>query len=238
VRRRLTLLLVASLLGSGVALAQERPGAREDRAEAPDRAPSKLRPTRRARRVEVSFEDAELPALVRFVAHHTGRRFILSGETREVRVTIVSNRPVTRAELWDGFLSVLQMHGLTVERVGAYHRVVAVEGIEGRNTPVVTDPSAARRGDGFELRVLRVSDRPAEEAVALLSPFSSEGGTITADPRTGSIIVSDTRANIRRMMAILRGTAAAPADSGIFVWRLEHADAEDVASTLEGAGER
>lgn len=233
--RRLTLLIAASLLVSGAALAQERPAPREDAAESRDRAPSKLRPARRARGIDVSFEDAELPALVRFVARHTGRRFILSGDTREVRVTIVSERPVTAAELYDGFLSVLQMHGLTVERVGAYHRIVETQGIEGRNTPVVTEGATGPRADAFELRILRVGDRPAEEAAELLAHFSSDGGTVTADPRTGSVIVSDTRATIRRMVAILRGTRAPATDSGIFVRRLEHADAEDVAATLESA---
>jgi len=238
VPRRLTLLLAASLLvsGAGLAVAQPRPEAPAERAERPgDRAPSKLRPARRARRIDVSFEDAQLPELVRFVARHTGRRFILSGETQQVRVTIVSERPVTAAELYDGFLSVLQMHGLTVERVGAYHRIVATEGIEGRNTPVVTEQATGPRADAFELRILRVSDRPAEEAAALLEHFSSDGGTVIADPRTGSVIVSDTRATIRRMVAILRGTRAPAAESRIHVRRLEHADAEDVAATLESA---
>jgi len=235
VRRPLVVLLSASLLLSGAALAQDRPEAREGRSEARERAPSKLRPARRTRGIDVSFEDVALPALVRFVARHTGRRFILSGDTREVRVTIVSERPVTRAELWDGFLSVLQMHGLTVERVGAYHRIVETEGVEGRNTPVVTDETSGARSDAFELHILRVNDRPAEEAAALLGHFSSPGGTITADPRTGSLIISDTRAAFRRMVAILRGTRAREEETGIHVRRLEHADAEDLASTLDAA---
>lgn len=206
----LPLLLVALLGGARPASAQDRPDGR----------------------VEVSFEDATLPELVRFVARHTRRRFILSGPMREVRVSIVSERPVTVAELWDGFLAVLAQNGLTAVRSGAYYRIVETEGIEGRETPVVPDGERAPGGEAHRLQVLRVEAGSVEDAAALLRHVSSPGGTITAYPPSRALVVSDTARNIERMRIILRHVSAERAGATTHVHRLQHADAEELAQSL------
>ncbi len=94
-------------------------------------------------RVDVSFHDAPLPQLVRLVARHCDRRFIVPSSLSDVRVNVISERPVSPAGLYQGFLAVLQMHGLTVVRQGRYERIVSVDGIEGHDVPVVTDADAA-----------------------------------------------------------------------------------------------
>ena len=218
----------------GLAFAQDGEARAPERAEeAPSpRAPSKLSPTRAARRVDVSFEDARLPELVRYVAQHTGRRFILTGNLREVRVSIVSERPVTPAELYDGFLAVLDMHGMTVVRAGRYHRIVATEGITGQPVPVVRDGDAAPRSEAFQLRMHRVREGSVEEAAALLGNFSSPGGTITAHLPTRTLLITDTAANIRRMLAILAETHGPAPTERIYVQRLRHADPREMAETV------
>lgn len=238
--RRLTAVLaLTSLMFStaGLALAQEareEPAPEEREEPAERRAPSKLRRAGAVNRVEVSFEDAQLPELVRYVARVTGRRFILSGSMRDVRVTIVSERPVTPRELYDGFLAVLQMHGMTVVRAGRYHRIVETEGIEGRNTPVVTDGQAARRsGDAYMLRMHRVRDGSVEEAAELLRHFSSPGGSITAHLPTQTLLISDTAANIQRMLTILDNARAPEPERRIYVERLRHASPEEMTALLE-----
>jgi general secretion pathway protein D len=145
---KLAALVLASLTcgAAGLALAQDTRAPERPEAPSERRAPSERPREDSPRRVDVSFEDAPLLELVRYVARVTRRRFILSGSVRDVRVTIISERPVTPAELYDGFLSVLQMHGLTVVRTGPYHRIVETQGIERRDIPVVTDEQAARGG--------------------------------------------------------------------------------------------
>lgn len=182
-----------------------------------------------------AFEDAALPELVRFVARVTGRRFILTGAMRTVRVTIVSERPVTPREAYRGFLAVLEMHGLTVVREGRYHRIIDTHGIAGRTIPVVTDRDAAPRSDGFLLRMHRVRHGSVEDAAALLTNFSSPGGSVVAHLPTRQLLITDTGANIRRMLAILDETHAPAPETSIYVQRLRHADARAMAKTLRAA---
>ena len=231
-------LTIASVLVStmGVAAAQQLPA--QGAPEAPagpreGRRPAKLQPARGDQRVDFAFEDAELPELVRFVARVTGRRFILSGTARAVRVTIVSESPVTPAEVYDGFLSVLAMHGMTVVRSGRYHRIVETEGIEGHATPVVTDRGAPVHGDAFVTRMHRIEGGSIEDAATLAAQFSSPSGSVTTHAPTHTLILTATASNIRRMIAILDELEPSGAEDPIYVTRVRHADAEDVAHTLD-----
>ncbi|MCB9595662.1 MAG: hypothetical protein H6719_23270 [Sandaracinaceae bacterium] len=187
---------------------------------------------RRDRRVDVAFEDATLPQLVRFVAHNTGRRFLLTGPQRNLRVSIISQRPVTLDELWDGFLAVLAQNGLTAVQTGPYYRIVEVEGIEGRDTPVVPDGQATSAAGAPILRIFQLESGSVEDVAALLRNFSSPGGTITAYAPTRMLLVNDTVQNIERMRLILQHSLPARADSAIYVERLQHADADEIAQTL------
>lgn len=217
--------------GVGLAVAQDAPRQAEE-PRVSERAPSKLRPTRRGRRVDVSFEDAGLPELVRFVARVTRRRFIVPSEARDLHVTIVSERPVTPTELYDGFLAVLQMNGLTVVRRGRYHVIVGTDDISGQTIPVVTDETAGARSDAFELRMIRVRDGSLDDAVDLLRHFSSPGGSVSAHAHSRTLLITDTSANIRRMVAILEGLRDEREADQVFVRRLDHADADRTAETL------
>lgn len=232
-RRLAAVLAIVSLCasGAGLAVAQDTPRAARERA-ATERAPSKLQPTRRGRRVDVSFEDAGLPELVRFVARVTRRRFIVPSQARDLHVTIVSERPVTPTELYEGFLAVLQMNGLTVVRRGRYHVIVGTEDISGQTIPVVTDETAGPRSSAYQLRMIRVRDGSLDDAVELLRHFSSPGGSVSAHAHSRTLLITDTAENTRRMLAILRGLREERESDSLFVQRLEHADAEAIAETL------
>ena len=173
---------------------------------------------------------------MRFVARVTRRRFIVPSEVRDLHVTIVSERPVTPAELYDGFLAVLQMNGLTVVRRGRYHVIVGTDDIAGQTIPVVTDEMAGPRSS-YQLRMIRVRDGSLDDAVELLRHFSSPGGSVSAHAHSRTLLITDTAENTRRMLAILRGLREERADDSVFVQRLEHADADSIAQTLRAVAD-
>ena len=210
-------------------MAQERPASRA--AGGAGARASKLRPIAAPERVQVSFRDATLPELVRFVARVTGRRFILTGSLSDVRVTVVSRGLATRRQVWRLFVDALAMQGVTVVRAGPYFRIVGSEGVERRATPVVVDRGPSPEGEAFGVHVFRVRQGSVEEAAALLANFSSPAGTITTHPPTRTLIVNDTSSHVRRMMAILRELRTRPQPERIYVEPVRQ-DADRLANEL------
>ena len=212
-RRTIAILVLTTFLGTTSSVAQER---------APQRGAL----------VELSFNDAPLTEVIRYVAQVTGRRFILTRDLSSLRVTVVSPRPIRRAEVYSVFLSVLSSHSLTVVRSGRYHRIVPLDGVERRNTPVVPDGARGASGEQFVLRMHRVPEGALDNAIALLEQFRSPAGTITADPRTSTLILHDTGANVRRMLAILDRLHAPAEPERIYIVPVEHHDARELAKTV------
>ncbi len=89
--------------------------------------------------VNLNFVDAELPAVIRFVAEVTGRRFILSGAVQAAPITIFSPRPICRSEVYEVFLSVLAANNLTVVRRGGYHLITTAEDAVRSPIPLVIE---------------------------------------------------------------------------------------------------
>src|SRR5690348_13129283 len=65
-------------------------------------------------RIKFNLEDADLAELVNHISGLTGKRFIYGSKVRKVNITVVSPEPVTLAEAYEAFLSILQANGLTV----------------------------------------------------------------------------------------------------------------------------
>src|SRR5690606_14305975 len=83
----------------------------------------------RAGRLSMNFLEADLRGLVEYIARSTGRNFIL-GESRELegkKVTIIAPEPVTPAEAYEAFLSALEIHGLSVVKVGETHKIIKAQ---------------------------------------------------------------------------------------------------------------
>jgi general secretion pathway protein D len=245
------------LLGTiGLAIAQEPPQVRipgrpqqvpqpvgEEPAQPPQPA-GKLRPFRTGMeerpggrvspgsRVEFNLEDADLPDLVRFISRVTGKRFILPGKQRSIKATIASPEPVTAAEAYRAFLSILEINGMTVIPSGRYLKIMDSTGAEA-DTPFIPPNQAVPADDRFVTHMLRVANVSAEDVATLLARFKSPEGNVTAYAPTNTVIITDTGANIQRMRRILTQIDIPRTGEQIWIEPIHHANAADMASRLQ-----
>ena len=87
------------------------------------------RPKPGGHRIKFNLEDADLAELVNHISGLTGKRFIYGSKVRKVSITVVSPTPVTLAEAYEAFLSVLQANGLTVVPAGEFLKIVDSAGV-------------------------------------------------------------------------------------------------------------
>lgn len=183
-------------------------------------------------RVDFTLEDADLPNLVRLITEVTGKRFILPAKARAIKATVASTRPVTAGEAYRAFLSILELNGLTVVPSGRYLKIVESTGAELRPLPIYIDGQATPRDDRFITRMHRLSHISAEDVATLLGHFKSREGNLTAYAPTNTVIMTDTGANIRRMLRILQEIDVARTGEQIWVEEIHHSNAEELANLL------
>jgi type II secretory pathway component GspD/PulD (secretin) len=154
---------------------------------------------------EVSFnlDDADLPDLVKAIGNITGRRFILSGKLRAIKATVHSPAKISAAEAYQAFLSILQSNGMTVIPHGRFYKIVETPGVAGETTEVVPPTSPVPDEDRYLTRLVRLSHLDASEASTVLAKLKSKDADIIVYAPGNLLIITDSGANIRRMLRIL-----------------------------------
>ncbi|WP_129790868.1 type II secretion system secretin GspD [Sphingosinicella sp. CPCC 101087] len=173
----------------------------------------------------LNLRDADIRAFIQDAARVTGRTFIIDPSVQG-RVSVVTDRALTRSEYFELFLSTLRANGyVAVPAAGGALRVQPIAGA------AASAPVGGTRGgspSGFITEILRVRNVEATAAVETLRPLVSRDGSITAG--RSSIVVSDFADNVRRIRQVL---AQIDVDGGVTrLVGLDNAGAREIAGAL------
>jgi general secretion pathway protein D len=184
-------------------------------------------------KVQFSLEDADLPELIKVMGQLTGKRFIFGGKVRNIKATIYSPQKVTVAEAYQAFLSILETNGLTVIPHGKFLKIVESPGIVSQATPIYGPGSAAAPEDRFITRLHRLTYVTADEVSNVLGHFKSRDGDITIYSPGNLLIITDTGANIKRMMSLIEEIDVASIGDQVWVEPIHYASAQEVSQKLQ-----
>ena len=183
-------------------------------------------------KVSFSLEDADLPELVRVIGQLTGKRFIFGGKVRNIKASIYSPQKVTVAEAYQAFLSILETNGLTVVPHGRFLKIVETGGVATQTTPTYGSGQAAPGEDRYVTRLLRLQHASADEVSNILGHFKTKDGDITVHGPGNLLIITDTGANIRRMMQIVEEIDVGSAGDQMWIEPIHYSAASDIASRI------
>ncbi|MGB5810094.1 MAG: type II secretion system secretin GspD [Polyangiales bacterium] len=183
-------------------------------------------------KVTFNLEEAELPDLVRLISNMTGRRFILPSKLRAIKATVFAPTKVTVAEAYQAFLSVLEVNGYTVVPAGRYLKIEELAGVERSTIPLYEDGSNVPASDRFVTRIHHLENVSAEDITNLLSRFASREANLTSYGPTNMLILTDTGANIRRMLRLIAAVDLPRSGTQTWIEPVHHANASDLAARL------
>lgn len=190
------------------------------------------RPKPGGHRIKFNLEDADLAELVNHISGLTGKRFIYGSKVRKVSITVVSPTPVTLAEAYEAFLSVLQANGLTVVPAGEFLKIVDSAGVTQSLPPLYPRASPVPDTDAYVTRLYRLKSVSANEVSNLLSKFKSKEGDITVYEPGGLIIITDTGAHVRRLIRLIEEIDVGSASSRMWIEPIHYGDARDYAKQV------
>ena len=178
----------------------------------------------------LNLKDADIRALIDTVASVTGKNFIVDPRVK-ARVTVVSSKPMAADELYQVFLSILQVHGFAAVPVGDVIKIVP--DVNAKQGPVPTAGASSRTAAGDQLitRVIPINHVPAAQLVPILRPLIPQQGQLAAYQPSNVLLISDRAANVARLVQIIRRIDR-PDQSDIEVIPLKYAPASEVARTL------
>jgi general secretion pathway protein D len=175
----------------------------------------------------LNVRDADIRAFIQDAARVTGRTFIIDNRVQG-KVSVVTDRPLSRSEYFEIFLSTLRANGLVaVPAPGGAFRIQPAEGM-------ASQPGAVGRAGSrnqFVTEVIRLRTIDASSALETLRPLVSRDGSITANKAGRSIVVADYADNIARIRQVL---ARIDRDSSSTqTVALRNAGAREIATSLQ-----
>lgn len=184
-----------------------------------------LPPQALAQEQVLNLQDADIRVFIQDVARATGRTFIIDPRVQG-KVSVASQEPLSKAELFDVLLSTLRANGLVAIPAGAgAYRIAPEDG-------AATQPASlgASAGYGFATQVLRLRNLDAASAAETLKPLVGRQGAIQPIPRGNMLVVADYADNLRRIRGLL---AQIDQDRGITeTVTLRSSSAREIAGVL------
>lgn len=173
----------------------------------------------------LNLQDADIRIFIQDVARATGRTFIIDPRVQG-KVSVASQEPLSKAELFDVLLSTLRANGLVAVPTGAGAYRIAPE--EGAATQPATLGASA--GYGFATQVIRLRNLDAVSAAETLKPLVGRQGAIQPIARGNMLVVADYADNLRRIRGLL---AQIDQDRGITeTVTLKSSSAREIAGVL------
>lgn len=179
--------------------------------------------------VSLNFKDTDIRTLTAIVAEATGKNFVIDPRVKG-NVTVISSRPMDEGELYQVYLSILQVHGFAAVESGEVIKILPDATARTESIPTEGDQERSQ-GDLLVTRVLQIDHVAAVQLVPILRPLIPKEGHLAAYAASNVLIVSDRSANVGRLLRIVHQIDR-PLDDSVEMIPLEHAPAGDVARLL------
>lgn len=175
----------------------------------------------------LNIRDADIKAFIQDAARHTGRTFIIDSRVSG-KVSVVTDRPLSRSEYFEIFLATLRANGLVAIPVanGAY-RIQPAEGAAGQ--AALAGETASR--NLLITEIFRIRSIDAASVLETIRPLVSKDGSATANIAGNSLVITDFGDNIARIRGVI--ARIDKDDAATTIIPMQNANASEIATSLQ-----
>ena len=178
---------------------------------------------------KINLRDADLTAFINEVADITGKNFAVDPRVRG-NVTVISNKPLNKDEVYDLFLGVLNVNGVVALPSGNTVKLVPYSNV--KNSGIPYDSRSRAGGDQIVTRVIWLQNTNPNDLIPALRPLMPQFAHLAAVAGTNALIVSDRAANIYQLENIVRNLDGT-GQNDIEAISLQSSQAEEIIGLLE-----
>ena len=179
----------------------------------------------------MEFKNADIRAVITEISRVTGKNFVIDPRVQG-KISIVSTTPLSNNELYQVFLSVLQVSGYAAIPNGEITKIIPNIDAKTLSPDHVNEMGSPPKGDDVMVAVVPVHYVPSEQLVPVLRPLMPQWSSVSAYGPSNMLILSGRANNIKSMAKIIRQVDSS-SSTGVDIVPLKHALAMDIANTLK-----
>ncbi len=178
-----------------------------------------------------NLRNADIRAVIAEVSRVTGKNFVIDPRVQG-KISIISSTPMSDRELYQVFLSVLQVSGYAAIPNGGIIKIIPNIDAKTQSPDILNGLRNPPRGDDMMVSVVPVHYVPAEQLVPVLRPLMPQWSSISAYAPSNMLILSGRANNVTSLTDIIRQVDSS-SSNGIDMVPLKYALAMDIANTLK-----
>lgn len=180
--------------------------------------------------VYLNVQGQDISDVIRQISKATGKNFIIDDKIKG-KVTILSEKKMTKEEAYQAFLSALEVAGFTtVIGPGGIIKIVSTK--DAASSPIPTHVDSTPYTDSYVTRLISLKNISALDMSSAIKGLVSKNGNMFAYPSTNTLILTDSGTNIDRLMKIIKELDQEGPQQVLEIIPIHYADARDVAQKV------
>jgi general secretion pathway protein D len=185
-------------------------------------------------KLKFRFVDAQISTVLDYLSQTAGFTVVYI-KPASGTITMFTQTPVTPDQAVIYLNSALKADGLTAIQMGKLLKITSLDDAKHADIPVRfgDDPSKIEDSDELITQIIPVRSVDAVKLKTDLQPLINSDADLTANAASNSLMITDTSANIRRVVEIVSGLdKRESAANDIRVKQLKYADATEAAKLI------
>ncbi len=178
---------------------------------------------------QLNLKGVDINVLIETVSRITGRNFVVDPRIKGT-ATVVTGRDMSDEELYNTFLSVLQVHGFAVVETGGISKIIP-NNIAKQQTHPIVESTDSQASEKLVTRLIQIEHVSALSIVSALRPIA-RGIQIQHHAESNSVIMSGRVDDLKKLEPIIIRMDRAD-EKQIEVIPLQYADAKKVVQTIK-----
>lgn len=183
-----------------------------------------------ASQVTLNLQDVDIKVLINTVAEVSGKNFIVDPRVKG-KVSVISGAPLAPEELYDMFLSILEVHNFATVSTGNVIKILPSNVIKQRPTPTLFS-ATTENNDSQITQIIQLKHASVQELVPIIRPLIPPTSHFAPHLPSNSVVLTDTTANIQRVLKIIHRIDVPDKRAQVRVVYLDNAKASELANTL------
>ncbi len=151
----------------------------------------------------INFNNIGILEYVRFTSKITNLNFIFNEEDLKFNVTIISEEPVTPANIVSILIQILRINGLIVLEQEGNLLITRVRNVSQLATVVSSDLAPAQSRSPLVTRVFRIKNASLDTVASVIKPMLSDSALLEVSAETKQLIVTDITTNVDKISTLL-----------------------------------
>jgi general secretion pathway protein D len=183
--------------------------------------------------VSVNFDNVDIRTVLKTIGELTGINFIPHQNVNGT-VTVMSPTSIRLGDIYPFLQSILDVAGYaTIEMDNVVKVVPKAEAVKSHTqVRVGADPAAIPETDMIARQIIPLKYADAAEISEIVTPILSPGAQLATYPRTNSLVLTDTSANIRHIAQVIQQLDVEGSQEKVLLFPLAHASAQTMSEQV------